>query len=76
MTKEKQNDAMPSKGVRLRVDQWEDCDRFSETLKNGITERFLSAMPLIFLSGISAAEQLGEVSHACAGVGYFRQGEG
>ena len=26
------NDAMPSKGVRLRVDQWEDCDKFYETL--------------------------------------------
>ena len=33
MTNNKQNnDAMPSKGVRLRVDQWEDCDKFYETL--------------------------------------------
>ena len=29
MTNKKQNnDAMPSKGVRLRVDQWEDCDKY------------------------------------------------
>ena len=33
MTNNKQNnDAMPSKGVRLRVDQWEDCDKFYESL--------------------------------------------
>ena len=33
MTNNKQNnDAIPSKGVRLRVDQWEDCDKFYETL--------------------------------------------
>ena len=41
MTKEKQNDAMPSKGVRLRVDQWEDCDRFSETLKMASRNDFI-----------------------------------
>ena len=33
MTNKKQNnDAMPSKGVRLRVDQWEDCDKYYQTL--------------------------------------------
>lgn len=32
MKNDKQSDAMPSKGVRLRIDQWEDCDRFSESL--------------------------------------------
>ena len=33
MTSKKQNnDAMPSKGVRLRVDQWEDCDKYYQTL--------------------------------------------
>ena len=33
MTNKKQNnDSMPSKGVRLRVDQWEDCDKFYESL--------------------------------------------
>ena len=33
MTYKKQNnDAMPSKGVRLRVDQWEDCDKYYQTL--------------------------------------------
>ena len=32
MTNKKQNnDAMPSKGVRLRVDQWEDCDKYYQT---------------------------------------------
>ena len=41
MTKEKQNDAMPSKGVRLRVDQWEDCDRFSETLQMASRNDFI-----------------------------------
>ena len=33
MTNKKQNnDAMPSKGVRLRVDQWDDCDKYYQTL--------------------------------------------
>ena len=33
MTNNKQNnDAMPSKGVRLRVDQWDDCDRLYNAL--------------------------------------------
>ena len=33
MTSKKQNnDAMPSKGVRLRVDQWENCDKYYQTL--------------------------------------------
>ena len=33
MTNKKQNnDAMPSKGVRLRVDQWEDCNKYYQTL--------------------------------------------
>ena len=33
MTNKKQNnDAMPSKGVRLRVDQWENCDKYYQTL--------------------------------------------
>ena len=33
MTNKKQNnDAMPSKGVRLRVDQWEDCDKYYQSL--------------------------------------------
>ena len=41
MIKGKQNDAMPSKGVRLRVDQWEDCDRFSETLKMASRNDFI-----------------------------------
>ena len=41
MKNEKQNDAMPSKGVRLRVDQWEDCDRFSETLKMASRNDFI-----------------------------------
>ena len=41
MTKEKQNNAMPSKGIRLRVDQWEDCDRFSETLKMASRNDFI-----------------------------------
>jgi hypothetical protein len=33
MTNNKHNhDPMPSKGVRLRVDQWEDCDKYYATL--------------------------------------------
>ena len=33
MTNNKHNhDPMPSKGVRLRVDQWEDCDKYYESL--------------------------------------------
>ena len=33
MTNNKNNqEAMPSKGVRLRVDQWEDCDKYYATL--------------------------------------------
>ena len=33
MTNNKHNhDPMPSKGVRLRVDQWEDCDKDYATL--------------------------------------------
>ena len=33
MTNNKSNqEAMPSKGVRLRVDQWEDCDKYYATL--------------------------------------------
>ena len=33
MTNNKHNqEAMPSKGVRLRVDQWEDCDKYYATL--------------------------------------------
>ena len=33
MTNNKHNhDPMPSKGVRLRVDQWEDCDKYYASL--------------------------------------------
>ena len=39
--KQEQNESMPAKGVRLRADQWESCDRLFEQLGLASRNAFL-----------------------------------